>query len=414
MKKIEIFEEVVDIMMHDASTCKDIAGGDVSVYRAKITEEMSDMEFLYVMQKYLATFEIKGHINFYQTNSAINLDFKVQRYQDALYVIDVAKNSNLKVGDKIVAIDGISVKEFAKLHKEFMYGETEERQAYGWQRLLKFGKNVTVEDSENQKHTFDIGLAGEWAKKERYFCKDMGNKITYMRLADFDNEEVIQKMYAENDSLLDASEYLMIDVRGNSGGSDTAFFPLMKYCLPVGKKLTDTDLQMSGVEVNYTERNCNNRLELIAQYRQMELPEETLAIIESMEAELVAQKGKGFVMDTQDFDIPFAGEEGMKHVYIITDEGCASAGDAFIEMMNASERVTTVGRPTMGIQDYSNICMMELGEYTFIYPTTRLTDIDKGICQTKKGVPVKVYIPWSPEFLERDIDMEKVFELIHG
>ena len=412
MKKLEIFEEVVDIMLHDSSTCKDITGGDVEWYRGQIREEMSEMEFLYVMQKYLATFEIKGHINFYQTNSSINLDFKVQRFQDVLFVIDVAKNSKLKVGDKIVAIDGISVNEFAKLHKEFMYGETEERQAYGWQRLLKFGKNVTAESANGETQILSIGLAGEWAKKELYFCKDMGNKITYMRLADFDNEEAIQKMYAENVALLDASEYLIIDVRGNGGGSDTAFFPLMKYCLPVGKKLVDTGLKMSGVEVNYTERNCKNRLELITQYRQMELPEETLAVIELMEAELIKQKGKGFVEDTQDIDIPFAGEEGMKHVYIITDEGCASAGDAFIEMMNASERVTTVGRPTMGIQDYSNVCMLELGEYTFIYPTTRLTDIDAGICQTKNGVPVKVYIPWTPEFLKRDVDSEKVLEMI--
>lgn len=412
MKKLEIFDEVVSVMRQDSSTCKDIKGGDISAYREKITEEMSDMEFLYLMQKYLATFEVKGHISFYETNSNICLDFKVQRYQDVLYVIDVANNSKLKIGDKIVAIDDIPVSEFARLHEEFMYGETEERQAYGWTRLLKFAKTVTIEDVEGQKQTFDIGMSGDWGKKESYFCKDMGNKITYMRLADFDNEEAIQKMYAENDTLLNASDYLIIDVRGNGGGSDTAFFPLLKYCLPVGKKLTDIDLQMSGVEVNYTERNCNKRLELIAQYRQMELPEETLVMIEAMEAELLKHNGKGFVADIQDIDIPFTGEEGMKHVYIITDENCASAGDAFIEIMNASDRVTTVGRPTMGIQDYSNICVLELDKYTFIYPTTRLTDIDKGICQMKKGVPVKVYIPWTPAFLERDIDMEKVLEMI--
>lgn len=412
MKKIEIFEEVVDIMKHDSSTCKDITGGDVDIYRSKITEEMSDMDFLYVMQEYVATFEVKGHISFYETNSNINLDFKVQRYQDILYITDVATNSELKVGDKIVAVDGVPVKEFAELHKAFMYGEAEERQAYGWYRLLKFCKNVTIETENGQTKTFPIGLAGEWKKKERYFCKDMGNKITYMRLADFDNEEAIQKMYAENDALLSASEYLVIDVRGNGGGSDTAFFPLLKYCLPVGKKLTELDLQMSGVEVNYTERNCNSRLELISQYKQMELPEETLTVIEAMEAELLEQKGKGFVSDVQDIDVPVVGEEGVKHVYIITDADCASAGDAFIELMNASTRVTTVGRPTMGIQDYSNICMLELDKYTFNYPTSRLTDIDKGIWQMKKGVPVKVYVPWTPEFLERDIDIEKVYELI--
>lgn len=412
MTKLEIFDEVVDVMKHDSSTCKDIVGGDVSFYRAKINEEMPEMEFLYVMQAYLATFEIKGHVNFYKTNDSVNLDFKVQRYQDELYVIETAKNSKLHIGDKIVAIDDIPVKAFAEIHKEFMYGETEARQAYGWQRLLKFCKSVTVAAENGEMQKFSISLSGEWEKKEPYFCKAIGSKITYMRLSDFDNEEAIQKMYVENEALLAESKYLVIDVRGNGGGSISSFFPLMKYCLPVGKTLNEIGLKMSGVEVNYTERNCNSRLELIQQYREMELPEETITMLDQMEAELMTNKGKGFVEDSQDMELPIAGEEGMEHVYIITDEGCASSGDAFVEMMSVSPRVTIVGRPTMGVQDYSNVCMMQMEDYTFVYPTTRLTDINKGIRQTKVGVPVDVHIPWTPEFLGRDVDMEKVLELI--
>lgn len=131
MTKLEIFDEVVNIMRYDSSTCKDIAGGNVEEYRVKIKDEMTDFEFLYVMQSYLATFGIKGHINFYQKNNSQSLEFKVQRYQDALYVIDVAKNASLKKGNKIIEIDGIPVKDFALQHAEFMYGEIEERQSYG-------------------------------------------------------------------------------------------------------------------------------------------------------------------------------------------------------------------------------------------------------------------------------------------
>ena len=183
------------------------------------------------------------------------------------------------------------------------------------------------------------------------------------------------------------------------------FFPLMKYCLPVGLKL-------SNVETNYTERNCNSRLELIEQYRLMELPEETAKMLDAMEAELEKYKGKGFIEDSQDMELPIVGEDGVEHVYIITDENCASSGDAFVEIMSVSPKVTIVGRPTMGIQDYSSICEVSLGDFSFVYPTTRLTAIDDGIMQTKNGVAVDVYVPWTLDFLTCDVDLETVMDLI--
>lgn len=412
MTKLEIFDEVVNIMRYDSSTCKDIAGGNVEEYRVKIKDEMTDFEFLYVMQSYLATFGIKGHIDFYQKNNSQSLEFKVQRYQDALYVIDVAKNASLKKGNKIIEINGIPVKDFALQHAEFMYGEIEERQSYGWHRLLKFCASITIEAEDGTLRTIPVKLDGEWEEKERYFCKELAENVVYMRLADFDNEERVQNMYAANEDLMAKCRYFVIDVRGNSGGSISSFFPLIKYCLPVGKNINELGLKLSNVETNYTERNCNSRLELIEQYRQMELPEETMKMLDAMEAELEKYKGKGFIEDSQEMELPIVGEDGVEHVYIITDENCASSGDAFIEIMSVSPKITVVGRPTMGIQDYSSVCEVSLGNFLFVYPTTRLTAIDKGIMQTKNGVPVDVYVPWSLDFLIRDVDLEVVMNLI--
>ena len=144
----------------------------------------------------------------------------------------------------------------------------------------------------------------------------------------------------------------------------------------------------------------------------MELPEETIRMLDAMEAELEKYKGKGFVEDSQDMELPIVGEDGVEHVYIITDENRASSGDAFVEIMSVSPKVTIVGRPTMGIQDYSSVCMVALGDFSFVYPTTRLTAIDKGIMQTGNGVAVDVYVPWTLDFLTCDIDLETVMNLI--
>ena len=47
MKKTEIFEQVVEIMREDSSTKKDILGANPEEYRARITDQMSQEDFLY-------------------------------------------------------------------------------------------------------------------------------------------------------------------------------------------------------------------------------------------------------------------------------------------------------------------------------------------------------------------------------
>ena len=68
----------------------------------------------------------------------------------------------------------------------------------------------------------------------------------------------------------------------------------------------------------------------------------------------------------------------------------------------------------MGILDYSNVAMIEYGEFWIGYPTSRLTCVEGGNGMMGKGVPVDVYVPWTPEHLTRDVDMDKVRELIQA
>lgn len=414
MTKLEIFDDVVSIMQNDSSTCKDKQGGDVSYFRAQIADDMDDEKFLFVMRSYLATFGLTGHLVFYRTEGRGSMSFEVRRYQDALYVDDVAENSLLRVGDRIVEVEGIPVKEFAEAHAEFLYGETEERQAPHWTPLLSFFREVTVEGEDGARKHIPITLDAKWKQEEPYVCKKLRDDVVYLQLADFANEGQLQKLYQANEELLSGTPYLVIDVRRNSGGTDSAYFPLLKYCLPAGKSLEDVGLKEQGMEVNYTERNVKERLKFYSEYKeQTELPEETLALINSMEAEAREHCGEGFVRSLGDFTVSVKGEAAApKHVYILADCYCGSTGDAFVENVSISPKVTVVGRPTMGILDYSNLNMITYGSYGFAYPTSRRTELDEGIHMMGHGVPVQVHVSWTPEHLTRDVDLEKVFELI--
>ena len=414
MTKLEIFDDIVSIMRSDSSTCKDKPGGDVVQFRKQITDDMDDEKFLYTMCSYLATFELTGHLFFYRMEGRGSMGFEVRRYRDVLYVEDVAENSPFRIGDRIVEIEGVPVRKFAEEHAEFLYGESEERQAPHWPKLLSFFHEVTVECEDGARRHVPITLDAKWKQEEPYFCEKIREDVAYLRLMDFADEEQIQKLYRENEALLSSMPYLVIDVRRNGGGTDSAYFPLLKYCLPEGKTLDDLESQDHRMEVNYTERNVEERLKFYEEYKkQGGLPEETLGMLNAMEAEAKEHRGKGFVQSLDEFRIPVRGETvAPRHVFILTDCYCGSTGDAFVETASISPKVTVVGRPTWGILDYSNLNLLTYGSYGFGYPTSRRLDLDEGIHMMGNGVPVKVHVPWTPEHLTRDVDLEKVFELI--
>ena len=86
MTKQEIAKTIINICTHDASFCRDITGGDQRAFLSEITEEMSDKEFLFSVEKYLAMFKVWGHLYFYQKNLRTYLGFHVRRYENSLFI----------------------------------------------------------------------------------------------------------------------------------------------------------------------------------------------------------------------------------------------------------------------------------------------------------------------------------------
>ena len=416
MTKTQIFDDIISIVKKDASFCKDEFGADTEMYRKMVSDDMEDEAFLYTVRSYLATFGVMGHLSFRDAERGF-LSFTVKRYQNALYVVSVASNSPLRVGDKIIKIDGVSVKEYGQLHKDMLYGESEERQGDAWFSLLSFAKSITV-DRNGMAITIPIVLDGEWEDEERYACKQLRDNIVYMRPKDFSDDVAINAMYQENDALLRSNEYLIIDVRGNEGGNDSAYVPLFQFCMAEGESITTLKKGPfdSGIEINYTERNCDDRLKRFEHILDQEIPEATRNLLSQFVTELKQNWGKGFVEFGSSEDSASAptyiGTALPKKVYVITDESCASSGDAFVNDISKCSKVTVVGRPTMGILDFSNCAVQSYDRYVLVYPTSRSLYLDTGVQMRRCGVPVDIHIPWTPEHCQQDVDLDTVLKLI--
>lgn len=340
---------------------------------------------------------------------AKTVGFTVRRIGDALYVVSAEAGLPVAPGDRVVALDGLPIPEAAEKYQKLLFGESNERQ--DWHGLLPLFAEATVETASGTQ-TIPMPFVEKRTRREPYGFRKINDSTLLLRFDDFADTNAIHTLIHQHEAEIGDTENLIIDVRENAGGSDTAFLPLLNYCFGENDRL---DASGSETEINYTERNVDTRLQLFEGFLSSGVPDEVRSYIEQEIATQKACRGKGYYRPEstdEDSDFHMNGTQKPEHVYILSDSNCGSSGDAFVEMCRGSGKVTVVGRPTMGILDYSNLSFVEYGDYQLLYPTSRRLVLDKGIAMGGHGVPVDVYIPFTEEEIHRDVIMDRVMELI--
>ena len=420
MKKVDVFNQVVSIMAEESSTKKDIKGANPELYRQQIDEAMSDEDFVFLVQSYLGSFGVLGHVHFSEMTSNPLPYCRLRYYDNALYVMDCQDGLGLSKGDCITSLDGKSIADCQILYKDFLTSKTPERQYRKWFLLLwrtneigltRQGKDIVV--SLTKDVTPEL-------PEPRFEWQQLNEQTVYMAISDFWSEDKLYALYDNVSDAIQESSTLIIDVRQNTGGSDIHFLPLLAYALPEGCGLSDVMAAEDdfGMEILYTEKSVDLRLQMIeSQLSSPDLPADVRAFLEGFKANLEKHRGKGFVPYENDDDSedPFEtirGQAKPEKIIVLSDVMCASSGENFVYLMKKSPKVTVIGRPTLGINDYSNINTIPIDQYELIFPTSRSQAIDVGKGMTDKGVVPDMLIPWTPEHLQQDVDLEKALTLV--
>lgn len=413
MKKTDIFKDIVWIMTHDSSTVKDRKGCNPQPFLEKITDDMTEQEFLYQVRTYLASFGIIGHVSFHDKKSGPK-GILLRISEQEMFVEEANQDTGLRVGDRILGMDGMSLEQVALQHPKYFISLTPERRYREWADLLLMAEQVTVlRDGQEMSITV---RASQQAQKAQIFWKELESDILYLRLDNFMDEEAISRLYQECLQRITETETLIIDVRYNNGGTDSLYFPLLHLGLEEGKGYDTLDLQDDGMEILYTEGNVEQRLKDFETWLQQEnISPDTVKLLEDFRNNLLQNRGKGYVRYQDDQDELFPGVKGghyPEQIFVLSDIYCASSGDNFVKMMKNFKKVTVIGRPTLGILDYSNCCKVDYDDYFLMFPTSRWLAIDKGKGMTDKGVLPDIEIPWTPAHFERDVDLDKCLKLI--
>ncbi|MDP4552843.1 S41 family peptidase [Alkalihalobacillus macyae] len=419
---VTIFDEIVQILHHDYAGCIDKKGWDSPHdYRNKINKlqdqgGLNNHTFVELVEDYLLDFK-DLHMSFRATNKAEEamsyVGFTIRRYEDRLYIISSTKENRLKPGDCITALDGISISKLVETHKRRLMETQAERE--NWSSILTRYGTAQVKDQKGQTFTIDLRNYEKEPYEAEYFLKEIAPDTLLLTLTDFMNHHAISSLIDKNSNLLKRCDHLIVDVRINKGGNDLAYFELLSYLFE-GDEINLADFTTDRMLTNCTKRNVELRVEFLKKIRHSIQDENTLNQLNALICVLEENKGKGFVelnSTAIEDSLLIKTKEGPKNVILLTDVYCGSSGDSFVEVCKHSSKVTVIGRPTMGLNDYSNLAVRNWhDEFELWYPTSKLSRVDSGDGMSGKGIEPDLYIPWSLDHIHEDIDLQKAVELI--
>jgi Peptidase family S41 len=203
-------------------------------------------------------------------------------------------------------------------------------------------------------------------------ARQLSPQTFYIGIGSFDesNAAAIDSIFRADSVLLRTSPNLVLDLRGNGGGSDFAYGALapLVYTDPV------RDI---GVDVLATADNVRSWSALlddkyVTGWTRYSI-QNTIAAMKGHLGQMIAVSGDR--VETRRGVRPFP-----QRVAVLIDGDCASTTEQFLLEAVQSSKVTLMGRHTAGILDYSNVREHPFDCLPFIlhYATTRSRRIDQG------------------------------------
>lgn len=212
------------------------------------------------------------------------------------------------------------------------------------------------------------------AKNNQFHLAYIDN-IPYLRLPDFYSVErsyVDSLMKSHHENIM-KSDFMVIDVRGNSGGNDGTYFPVLPYVLSGPIELPASGFWLSEYIIqrlmDYKSGQPGKKVE---EYTKREKEYYDL---------LMSNKGTAF-FDYPDYSFTFETDtlySGPKKIVLLTDKETASSGETFVFRANQSNKVVVYGQNTAGVVDGFNGLSKDIGCFEVVFPSSyRAKDIKEN------------------------------------
>lgn len=239
-------------------------------------------------------------------------------------------------------------------------------------------------------------------------CRPLSAQTLLLRLPDFAaaSAPAIASLLAGAGATLAAHLCWIIDVRGNGGGCDQAFAPLLPWLL-------DGEFVAPGVEALVTAENLAG-WEALGSF----LPGEQQAAWQGWLAQLRrAEPGSLVGLDAALWPraASVAPAQRPRRVAVLIDAACGSSCEEFLLAVRQSYRVKLLGRRTAGALDYSNLLprLLPSGQLQLWYATTRSRRLP-DLPIDGHGVVPDLLLPLPPEGQDDAAEVEAARRWLEG
>lgn len=277
------------------------------------------------------------------------------------FVVDAVSRNYSGYPDKVTAVNEQIYSEFTDvLRQKFADADSLGSRLGFVSEWLSFFADLHL--SLSSDHLVSSGLSNQSTEPRVELIDDRSSLV---RIPSFLPEylETIKDLMSAHHDEITRRINLIIDLRGNSGGSDDGMEILLPY-------VHSGQIEVVGADVRSSVDNARYLREVMQMH---EFPDETKRVIEERAAEMERHPDR-FVdwVPTSTVELGEALEK-PRRVGVVVDRHCASTTEQFLILATQSSKVVIFGENTAGCIDYSNVVSVKLpsGEGTLNYPITR-------------------------------------------
>ena len=278
------------------------------------------------------------------------------------FIIEAASNS-WKAGDVKFKIFSDHKFEYLLMDKSKKYGKYE-----------FFDKNILFFDEVDvvlSKEMFKISAIFEKQQKKLkdlkgFSFKKLSEKTSILKLPSFEHHflKEIDKLIEDNLSLLENSENLIIDLRGNPGGTTDAYQKLLPYIS--GKSIQHTGVEFLASQTFLT--SLENYKKNLGKDESSEVVDKQIAKVKANLGHYYNHDEKGGLNRVQKIDVA---AKSPKNIVILFNKGTGSSAEYLLFIAKQSKKVKLMGVPSYGALDYGNAIFTDFGcqNYQLLLPT---------------------------------------------
>eukprot|EP01132_Coremiostelium_polycephalum_P015424 gene15424-18631_t len=200
--------------------------------------------------------------------------------------------------------------------------------------------------------------------------KKLSNQTTLLSLPSFDYPfvDIIKDLVTHNRPLLEGQKNLIIDIRGNSGGTDNAYQILLPYIMSNSIRSMGVEYLASPTLVKGLETYLKTASDDKEKQEEVEMVKRWIGLFE---------KNMGKFVNVGDSTVSIqkvlSAGKSPDHVLILTDKRVGSSAESFVLKAKQSKKVKIAGTVSSGGLDYASARMFDFGcpEYLLQLPTYR-------------------------------------------